>query len=223
MTHWCVTRVFHIWCVFSRHTQVSLTYTCTCAHVHTGKKWKTFTYICDLLPELLHHSLFHGWQDNIVEVFVSARSLPELIQTCQILHSYTWHDSFVRVTWLIHMRHATRKKYTLKSTRSLSPCHWVVRPWSQKTRDVTLVWFKVRLHSYSPNALFGEFWIWRQRLEGLQLFLMGVQVVVGGIHVFMLHYDLQIAVPKSVRACSLGREGGNRWKFWIVCWQQLGE
>jgi len=43
------------------------------------------------------------WHDSFICVTWLVRKCDILIRTCDMTHSYVWHDSFVCVTWLIHM------------------------------------------------------------------------------------------------------------------------
>ena len=50
---------------------------------------------------IIVRSHLHVWHDSFICV-------TWLIHMCDMTHSYVWHDSFIRVTWLIHMCDMTR-------------------------------------------------------------------------------------------------------------------
>jgi len=81
----------------------TLTHSHTCTHIHTYTRAHTWTQV-------------HGTRDFpgcgglrmqswCVFCLYHGTHVTRLIHMCDTTQSYAWHDSFKRVTWLLHMWH----------------------------------------------------------------------------------------------------------------------
>ena len=68
-------------------------------HIQILKYYSTLVQTNASLLQSFHEQFdmtpWYAWHDSFIRV-------TWLIHTCDMTHSYVWHDSFIRVTWLIH-------------------------------------------------------------------------------------------------------------------------